>query len=144
MIELLEEVQVDKQMPWNLSVVSVENEAETQAICFELGKSEWAYVTFELASDTAMRVIQDVRVTFPEMVATIGGNLGLFTGMSILSGVEIVFWLWRIILNVVMSLVGKWKSRGGSTTISVEDKAFYNGARGSLNKKQKSWIQPMN
>jgi hypothetical protein len=37
-------------------------------------------------------------VTFVGQLADLGGTLGLFTGMSIFSIVEIAFWLYRVVL----------------------------------------------
>ena len=40
------------------------------------------------------------RFTFIDQLGIIGGNLGLFTGMSILSMIEIAFWITRIVFPV--------------------------------------------
>jgi hypothetical protein len=37
------------------------------------------------------RIEQDIRVTLEAQVGLIGGTLGLFSGFSILSGVEIIY-----------------------------------------------------
>ena len=39
------------------------------------------------------RIEQDIRVTLEAQVGLIGGTLGLFSGFSILSGVEIIYFL---------------------------------------------------
>ena len=40
------------------------------------------------------------------MVGVIGGTLGLFTGFSILSGVEIVFYAAKLLFSVINKKVG--------------------------------------
>lgn len=36
-------------------------------------------------------------MTTIDMVSNIGGTLGLFSGFSILSGIEIIYWVWRLL-----------------------------------------------
>ncbi|TRY80058.1 hypothetical protein TCAL_06773, partial [Tigriopus californicus] len=42
---------------------------------------------------TALRILKTATVTFIDMLSNIGGTLGLFCGFSILSGVEILYWI---------------------------------------------------
>ena len=44
-----------------------------------------------LEKHTALRIDVTASTTFVDMVSNIGGILGLFTGMSILSAVEIIY-----------------------------------------------------
>ena len=41
------------------------------------------------------QIEKDTKMTMETMVGVIGGTMGLFTGFSILSGVEIVYYLLR-------------------------------------------------
>lgn len=50
------------------------NYSDASEVCKHLGKQSWAYVTFELAKDTAMKIVQDVRVRFPDKVAVVGNK----------------------------------------------------------------------
>ncbi len=45
-----------------------------------------------------MQIKMDAKVSFTDQLGVIGGNLGLFTGVSILSVVEVVFWLYKEII----------------------------------------------
>ena len=68
-----------------------------------------AIVNFQIATSSVSRTTHDLRQSFADKLSTFGkvnsryisvhlysgGTLGLFTGMSILSMVEIVFWLFR-------------------------------------------------
>ncbi len=72
MIKVLQDLGYEPEFKANMSGVSSKAEALTLETCVEFGMTDWSHVTFELARDTAMKVLQDVRVTFPDKVATIG------------------------------------------------------------------------
>ena len=42
------------------------------------------------------RITKDKRVKFQDMLGVVGGTMGLLTGFSIVSGVEIVYYLLKI------------------------------------------------
>ena len=54
-------------------------------------------VIIESPTDSITKSARDVRITLIDQIGTIGGTLGLFTGMSILSLVEIVFFLVKFV-----------------------------------------------
>ena len=45
------------------------------------------------------QVNHDVKVTFEAAVGLIGGTMGLFTGFSVLSGIETIFFVAKFILS---------------------------------------------
>ena len=45
------------------------------------------------------RITKDSRVKLPDMIAGVGGTLGLFAGFSIISGIEILYFTLKIILD---------------------------------------------
>ncbi len=45
---------------------------------------------------TTLEMVVTATVTAIDMISNIGGTLGLFCGVSILSGVEVLFWAGRI------------------------------------------------
>ena len=47
------------------------------------------------------KVTMDSAAKFVDKLSAIGGAMGLLTGFSIISGVEIVYFLVKIILNIV-------------------------------------------
>ncbi len=68
----------------------------------------------QIGKPRVLEVMKDIRVTFPDMLGTIGkyilyfvstfltthillsgGTIGLFTGLSLLSVVEIVYWIYK-------------------------------------------------
>ena len=54
-----------------------------------------AKITIEIAEPTVTNVQRDVKVTFVDQIGTIGGTLGLFCGLSIVSMVEFVYWIYK-------------------------------------------------
>ena len=55
---------------------------------------------FHIYFDTATydEIERDVKNSLEDQLGLLGGTLGLFTGFSILSGVEIIFYLTKIFL----------------------------------------------
>ena len=47
------------------------------------------------------KITKDNAAKITDMLSAIGGTLGLLTGFSIISGVEIVYFLGKVINNVV-------------------------------------------
>ena len=45
------------------------------------------------------QIEKDTKMTMETMVGVIGGTMGLFTGFSILSGVEIVYYLLKLVFS---------------------------------------------
>ena len=43
------------------------------------------------------RITKDSAVSLEDIIATVGGTLGLFTGFSIISGVEILFFIAKLL-----------------------------------------------
>ncbi len=73
--------------------------AGTYEVCLR-SLERMAYVNFQLGGKNVMRFKKELRVTLADQVANLGGTVGLFTGMSILSFCEIVFWLARLVLGI--------------------------------------------
>ena len=59
---------------------------------------------------TALRILKTATVTVIDMISNIGGTMGLFLGFSILSGIEVVYW-------VVCSVLNKCKRCNGQPLI---------------------------
>ena len=60
-----------------------------------------------IGSPTYDIVEKDVKITFTTFISLVGGYMGLFTGFSILSGVEIIY-------HVALNVANFWT--GGKTT----------------------------
>ena len=55
------------------------------------------------------RITKDRAAKFVDMLSAIGGTMGLLTGFSIISGVEIVFYGIKIILKLLQDRLNKNK-----------------------------------
>ena len=62
---------------------------------------EWKYVRIYFDADTFDIVTKDRAAKFVDMLSAIGGTMGLLTGFSIISGVEILYFSTKILLNIV-------------------------------------------
>ena len=62
------------------------------------------YVRIYFDATTFDRITKDRSAKFVDMLSAVGGTMGLLTGFSIISGVEIVFFSVRIILQAVKKL----------------------------------------
>ena len=56
-------------------------------------------MTIEIAEPTVTNVQRDVKVTFVDQIGTIGGTLGLFCGLSIVSMVEFAYWIYKTVID---------------------------------------------
>ena len=87
-----------------------------QSICKSLYSNEVVKLTIQIADPNVMEIQKDVSVTFPDMLGIVGkmvsetilstnvnvtfiikgGTIGLFTGLSIISVVETVYWIGKV------------------------------------------------
>ena len=56
---------------------------------------------------TFERITKDRAAKFVDMLSAIGGTMGLLTGFSIISGVEIIYFTVKMILQSAKKLVSK-------------------------------------
>ena len=59
------------------------------------------YVRIFFDTPTFDRIKKDRATKFADMLSAIGGTMGLFTGFSIISGVEILYYVGMIFLNLL-------------------------------------------
>ena len=50
------------------------------------------------------KIIKDKKVKFVDILSAIGGTMGLLTGFSIISGVEILYFSVRILVKILYNL----------------------------------------
>ena len=62
-------------------------------------------------TQTYDKVVKDVKVTMEAQLGLIGGTMGLFTGFSILSGVEIVYYFIMFFMRLVNTSKADRKSK---------------------------------
>ena len=64
------------------------------------------YVRIFFDTPTIDKITKDRAAKFVDMLSAIGGTMGLLTGFSIISGVEILYFAGQIIVNFI-----KYKNR---------------------------------
>ena len=65
---------------------------------------EWGnklrYVRIYFDTPTFDRITKDKAAKFVDMLSAVGGTMGLLTGFSIISGVEILYFAWKFIFSI--------------------------------------------
>ena len=64
-------------------------------------KNKLRFVRIYFDTPTFDRITKDRAAKFVDMLSAIGGTMGLLTGFSIISGVEILYFTGTFILNIV-------------------------------------------
>ena len=64
------------------------------------------YVRIYFDATTFDRITKDRSAKFVDMLSAIGGTMGLLTGFSIISGVEMVYFSGRFILQAIKKMLG--------------------------------------
>ena len=74
------------------------------------------YVRIYFYATTFDRITKDRAAKFVDMLSAIGGTMGLLTGFSIISGVEIVYFAVKFILQAVKkNVAGKLRMTKNET-----------------------------
>ena len=79
-------------------------------MCFVLefnSKLRLRYVRIYFYATTLDKITKDRAAKFVDMLSAIGGTMGLLTGFSIISGVEIVYFVIKNILQILMKRYNK-------------------------------------
>ena len=64
-------------------------------------KNTLRYVKIYFETPTFDRIEQDSAAKFVDMLSAIGGTMGLLTGFSIISGVEILYFAAKFVWNII-------------------------------------------
>ncbi len=79
-------------------------------LCETLVKRDLAFVSFDITKPTIQKVVRRERVTIADLLGSLGGTLGLFTGMSMLSIAEVIFWIYKLVMRSVLRCTQpEWK-----------------------------------
>ena len=49
---------------------------------------------YEADQSVVTKITKDAKMTWSDKVSWVGGNMGLFTGFSLISGFELLYWIW--------------------------------------------------
>ena len=56
-------------------------------------ENEVVKLTIQIDEPTMMMIEKDVSASFTDRLGVVGGTIGLFTGLSLISMVEILYWI---------------------------------------------------
>ena len=73
----------------------------------EKSKLHWVRIFF--SSPTFDRVTRDEKANFVSKLSAIGGTMGLFTGFSIISGIEILYFGCKLMFSFIQNNLNKIK-----------------------------------
>ena len=66
---------------------------------FEMKRNRLRFVKIKFDTSTFDKVTKDQAAKFVDILSAIGGTMGLLTGFSIISAVEILYFATKIIIN---------------------------------------------
>ena len=66
---------------------------------YEMKRPNLRYVKIYFDAPVFDKVTKDSAAKFVDMLSAIGGTMGLLTGFSIISGVEIIYFIFKTLLN---------------------------------------------
>ena len=67
-------------------------------------RTNFAVVRIYFDTPTFDKITKDEKVKFVDMLSAIGGTMGLLTGFSIISGVEIIYFLVKLLKQYAMNV----------------------------------------
>ena len=65
------------------------------------------FVRIYFDTQTFDRITKDRAAKFVDMLSAVGGTMGLLTGFSIISGVEIIYFAAKIVWNIIQKKKNK-------------------------------------
>ena len=76
---------------------------------FEKKRTNLRYIKIYFDAPVFDRITKDTAAKFVDMLSAIGGTMGLLTGFSIISGVEILYFAAKIVLNFFITNISRNK-----------------------------------
>ena len=68
-------------------------------------KNNLRFVKIYFDTPTFDRITKDRAAKFVDMLSAIGGTMGLLTGFSLISGVEIIYFATKLVLNRMKKII---------------------------------------
>ena len=72
---------------------------------YEWQEKKLRYVRINFDTPTLDRITKDRSAKFVDMLSAIGGTMGLLTGFSIISGVEIIYFVGKMIFTFTKNII---------------------------------------
>ena len=74
------------------------------ALDFKMQRTNLKYVKIYFAAPVFDKVTKDISAKFVDQLSAIGGTMGLLTGFSIISGVEILYFAAKVAIGYINDL----------------------------------------
>ena len=87
------------------SLPDLETSLSNGTLCRNYVQKYLAFVSVSSPTGSVIKTIRDKRFTFFDQLGTVGGTLGLFTGMSFLSMVEVFFFAFILVKCIIQELI---------------------------------------
>ena len=87
------------------SLPDLESSLLNGTLCQNYVKNFLAFVSVSSPTTSVIKTVRDKRFTFFDQLRTVGGTLGLFTGMSVLSMVEVSIFAVVLIKCVIQEVI---------------------------------------
>ena len=69
-------------------------------------RTELHWVKIHFANPSFVRITKDEKANFETKLSAIGGTMGLLTGVSIISAVELLFFVAKMLMSLISYLMG--------------------------------------
>ena len=87
------------------SLPDLETSLLNGSLCKNYVKNFLAFVSVSSPTTSVIKTVRDKRFTFFDQLGTVGGTLGLFTGMSVLSMVEVSIFAVVLIKCIIQEVI---------------------------------------
>ena len=87
------------------SLPDLQNSFTNGSLCKNYVRNFISFVSVSSPTTSVIKTVHDKRFTFNDKLGTIGGTLGLFTGMSVLSMVEVFLFAMVLVKCVIQELL---------------------------------------
>lgn len=75
-----------------------------EEICINRIPKDYAVLIVKIKDANMMQIVRNVKLSFAEKLGIAGGTIGLFTGLSFISVIEIGYWLIRFVLERIWGI----------------------------------------
>ena len=95
--DVLTNTKPNQTIDWKQQVRVSANNNIYQAQCLKMYAEDISLVEVQMEEQTFLKLRQSLRITLPEKLGNIGGNLGLMCGFSALAIFELIHWSFKFV-----------------------------------------------
>ena len=114
------------------SLPDLQNSFTNGSLCQNYVKNFISFVSVKSPTNRVMKTLRDKRFTFNDQLGAIGGTLGLFTGMSVLSMVEVFIFAFVLVTCIIIELLHIFANPASITSYFTSKKAQKNACHNEV------------